>query len=241
LSCLDATELQRLLDGALSPDEERRAASHLDECARCREAVDRVSGVPRVEAWQGATGPAATLGDALEQAINALKAETRILARRPSQDSGEEELFRLICPDEPGRLGQLGDYQVTEILGRGGFGVVLKAFDPALNRFVAIKVLAPQLASNAAARRRFAREAKATAAVSHEHVVAIHGVAEADGRPYLVMEYVPGISLQERIERTGLIELADLLRIGMQAASGLAAAHAQGLVHRDVKPANILL
>src|SRR5207302_10794269 len=82
---------------------------------------------------------------------------------------------------------------------------------------------------------------RAAAAVSHEHVVAIHGVAEADGLPYLVMEYVAGISLQERIDRTGLLELPDVLRIGMQAAAGLAAAHDQGLVHRDVKPANILL
>src|SRR5262249_14506491 len=82
---------------------------------------------------------------------------------------------------------------------------------------------------------------RAAAAVSHEHVVAIYGVDEADGLPYLVMEYVAGISLQERIERTGLLELADVLRIGRQAASGLAAAHAQGLVHRDIKPANILL
>src|SRR5262249_19598589 len=79
------------------------------------------------------------------------------------------------------------------------------------------------------------------AAVSHEHVVAIHSVDETDGLPYLVMEYVAGISLQEGIDRTGLLELADVLRIGMQAARGLAAAHAQGMVHRDVKPANILL
>src|SRR5262249_14506489 len=80
-----------------------------------------------------------------------------ILARRPAPTPEEENLLALLSPNEPGRLGRFGHYQVTEILGRGGFGVVLKAFDPALHRFVAIKVLAPQLASSAAARKRFAR------------------------------------------------------------------------------------
>src|SRR6202007_1088279 len=82
---------------------------------------------------------------------------------------------------------------------------------------------------------------KAAAAVVHEHVVAIHGVDTWKGLPYLVMSFVPGRSLQERIDREGPLQVKEILRIGMQAASGLAAAHAQGLVHRDVKPANILL
>src|SRR5205823_5079493 len=138
-------------------------------------------------------------------------------------------------------LGRLGPYQVHEVLGRGGMGIVLKAFDPALNRLVAVKVLAPHLAANAAARLRFAREGRAAAAIRHEHVVAVHAVDEAGGLPYLVMEYVPGVSLQERLDRTGPLEVEEVLRIGAQAAAGLAAAHAQGLVHRDVKPANILL
>jgi serine/threonine-protein kinase len=127
------------------------------------------------------------------------------------------------------------------LLGRGGMAVVLKAVDPALNRTVAIKVLAAHLASCGAARQRFLREARAAAAVVHEHVVAVHAVDEVGGLPYLVMEYVPGRSLQERLDRQGPLALPEVLRIGMQAAAGLAAAHAQGLVHRDVKPANILL
>jgi hypothetical protein len=154
---------------------------------------------------------------------------------------GDLPLDFLDPSDHPGSRGRLGHYEVVEVIGQGGFGVVFKALDPALNRLVAIKVLAPQLASSVAARKRFAREAKAAAAVSHEHVVAIHAVEEAKGLPYLVMEYVAGVSLQERLDRSGPQELAEVLRIGMQAAQGLAAAHAQGLVHRDVKPANILL
>ena len=120
-------------------------------------------------------------------------------------------------------------------------GVVLKAFDPALNRNVAIKVLSATLATSGAARQRFLREARAAAAVVHTHVVAVFAVVESAGLPFLVMEYVPGRSLQDRLDKQGMLSLPEVLRIGMQTAAGLAAAHAQGLVHRDVKPANILL
>ncbi len=120
-------------------------------------------------------------------------------------------------------------------------GIVLRGLDVKLNRVVAIKVLAPQLAANVMARQRFRREAQAAAAVSHPHVVAIHAVDECNGLPYLVMEYVSGSSLQQKIDGGGALQLAQILRVGMQIASGLAAAHAQGLVHRDIKPANILL
>src|SRR5262249_28357095 len=91
------------------------------------------------------------------------------------------------------------------------------------------------------ARRRFTREAQAAAAVTHEHVVTIHGVEEAHDPPYIVMQYVSGLSLQERLDRDGPLELKEILRIGSQAPRGLAAAHAQGVIHRDIKPANILL
>jgi hypothetical protein len=159
-------------------------------------------------------------------------------------DLGPDDEFSLdfLSPsDRPECLGRLGPYEVSESVGRGGMGVVLKALDPSLNRVVAIKVMTPQLATSGAARRRFAREARAAAAVSHEHVVTIHGVDTAGQLPYLVMQYVPGPSLQERLDRSGPLEVKEILRIGMQTASGLAAAHAQGLIHRDVKPANILL
>src|SRR5262249_42413811 len=92
-------------------------------------------------------------------------------------------------------LGQLDHYEVTEVLGQGATGVVLKAFDPVLKRWVALKVLAPDLARDPVARQRFAREARAAAAVRHPHVVTIHAVAEANGLPFLVLEYVAGGSL----------------------------------------------
>ncbi|HEV3025866.1 MAG TPA: protein kinase, partial [Pirellulales bacterium] len=142
--------------------------------------------------------------------------------------------------DKPGCLGTLGPYEVRELIGRGGMGIVLRALDPKLNRVVAVKLLAPELASQAAARRRFLREAQAAAAVSHPHVVTIHAVND-ERLPYLVMECVDGRSLQQKIDQAAPLKLNEILRIGTQVAEGLAAAHKQGLVHRDVKPANILL
>jgi tetratricopeptide (TPR) repeat protein len=142
---------------------------------------------------------------------------------------------------DPQSLGRLGPYEVLGLVGRGGMGIVMKAFDPALKRIVAVKALSPALAFDAVARRRFIREAQAAAAVCHDHVVNIHAV-DASGRlPFLVMQYIPGPSLQQKLDRDGPLGVKEVLRIGMQVASGLAAAHAQGLIHRDIKPSNILL
>lgn len=153
-----------------------------------------------------------------------------------------ETLFDFLQPcDVPGRLGKLGPYEVIELIGRGGMGVVFRAHDPKLNRVVAVKVLAPEFAANPTARKRFLREARAAAAVSHTHVVTIHAVEDDDITPYLVMEFVDGQTLQDKIKRDGTLQLQEILRIGSQIAAGLAAAHGQGLVHRDVKPGNILL
>ncbi len=143
--------------------------------------------------------------------------------------------------DDPESLGRIGGYEVIGVVGAGGMGVVLKAHDRSLDRIVAIKVMAPHLASSGSARKRFAREAKAAAAVLHPNVIAIHSVASDDANPYLVMPFVRGASLQKRIDSQGPLPLKDTLRIASQIAAGLAAAHEQGLVHRDIKPANILL
>jgi WD40 repeat protein/serine/threonine protein kinase len=153
----------------------------------------------------------------------------------------DQSLAFLGPPREPGALGRLDHYEVLEVVGWGGTGVVLKARDTKLQRIVAIKVLAPQLAASAAARSRFVGEAQAAAAVRDDHVVAIHAVGDECPAPYLVMEFVSGVTLQDRLRQAGALELKEILRVGAQVAKGLQAAHAQGLVHRDVKPANVLL
>ena len=136
---------------------------------------------------------------------------------------------------------QLGEYELREELGRGAMGVVFKAYEPSLERFVAVKMLLPELATDATARQRFAREARTAAAIQHENIVAVYAVREAAGLPYLAMEFVNGIGLDRYVARDGPPPTPVVVRIASQIASGLGAAHAKAIVHRDIKPANILL
>ena len=159
-----------------------------------------------------------------------------------SSSGAAAEVLDFLAPSQkPDSLGRVGHYEILQVVGHGGMGVVFKAFDEKLRRVVAIKVMAPELATSGTARKRFTREAQAAAAVNHEHVVAIHAVEEGDRLPFLVMQFIDGVSLQNKLDREGPPGLKEILRIGLQIAEGLAAAHRQGLVHRDVKPANILL
>ncbi len=242
--CPDHSHLRDHLEGCLPEGEQARLIAHLDHCETCRLALERLAAgdgalidvARQVGQEAPATAPGLTgLGKARGREDTDRNPRTHPAAEEPLA------LDFLDPPDQAGHLGRLGAHQVLEVRGRGGMGVVLKAFEPALHRVVAIKVLAPVLAASATARQRFVREAQAAAAVRDEHVVAIHAVGEARGLPYLVMEYVDGPSLQERLDRDGALPVVEVLRIGAQVAQGLAAAHALGLVHRDVKPANILL
>lgn len=219
--------LESALVGELPPEREELLHRHLAECEACSAALEQLAGG---EAWRQEL--AATLtGDELDDALSA----------RDEWSGADFTVEHLEPADEPGVLGRLGGYDVLEIIGRGGMGVVLKGFDPELKRCVAIKVLSPHLAASSLARKRFAREAQAAAAVVHPNVLAIHQVQPAGRLPFLVMPLVAGESLAQRLTAEGRLELKETLRIGMQAAAGLSAAHEQGLVHRDVKPANILL
>ena len=146
----------------------------------------------------------------------------------------------LAPPRRPDSLGRIGHYEVLEVLGQGGFGIVYRAFDEVLQRVVAVKVLAPSMAATSPARKRFLREARSSAQIQHENVVHIYAVEEQP-LPFLVMEFIPGETLQQRLDRTGPLDVPEVLRIGRQIAEGLAAAHAKGLIHRDIKPANILI
>jgi serine/threonine protein kinase len=165
--------------------------------------------------------------------------ETGTLGDRPD-DNPDDALGFLAPPGRPDSLGRLGHYEVLEVLGRGGFGVVFRAFDEVLQRVVAVKVLAPSMAATSPARKRFLREARSAAQVHHENVVQIHATEESP-LPYLVMEFIPGETLQDRLDRAGPLEVPEVLRVGRQVAEGLAAAHAVGLIHRDIKPSNILI
>ena len=168
------------------------------------------------------------------------ESEVTITTQGTGGQSDPIDLSFLEPSDLPDSLGKLGHYEIRELIGRGGCGIVFKAFDTKLERIVAIKVMYPELAMTSPARKRFLREARATAAIRHKNVVSIYAVEEQP-LPYLVMEFIDGPTLQQKINAIGPLELIDVLEIGQQAAAGLAAAHAKGLIHRDIKPANILL
>lgn len=239
----DAKQLSSFLDGRLSGREETSLAEHLNGCGICRSALERLAADQ--ETWQEASRVfgrqyqhCLSLSDVADADTDLYEVES--LAARTSTQT--RSVINMLAPtDHPNMLGRLGPYEIAGVIGAGGMGVVFKAFDVSLDRTVAIKVMAPLLASNGAARKRFAREAKAAAAVLHVNVIAIHGVSTDQSLPFLVMAYNRGASLQKRIDANGPLPLQDTLRIAEQIASGLAAAHAQGLVHRDIKPANVLL
>lgn len=171
--------------------------------------------------------------------------------QKPAVAAEPTPIGQYLAPCElPGTLGRLGPYEILEEIGRGGMGVVFRAHDPKLQRIVAVKALAPELARLPSARQRFLREARAAAAISHPHVVtifAVEGTEEASlgtertTLPFLVMECIVGQTLHDKIKRVGALRLEEIIRISRQMAEGLAAAHKRGLIHRDIKPANILL
>src|SRR5689334_17259534 len=134
-----------------------------------------------------------------------------------------------------------GEYSLQRELGRGGMGIVYLARDVQLDRDVAIKVLPAHLARTAESRARFVREARTAAGLSHPHIVPIHRVGESAGFVYFVMSYVEGETLGERLRRDGPLAPADATRVLREVAWALAYAHGRGIVHRDVKPDNILI
>lgn len=240
VSC-DPAAIDALLSEQLADEHREAIESHLSDCPVCRGRLEELAAEPKV--WAETREFLSSSDDLPGGAESSILVGTGLGAWR---DEGElprpEVIAGYLGPtDDPQMLGRFGGYEIAGIIGCGGMGIVLKGLDVPLNRYVAIKVLSPHLATSAAARLRFAREARAAAAVVHEHVIAIHAVSEASGLPFLVMPYVRGQSLQKRLDRVGRMSTTEILRIARQVALGLAAAHAQGLVHRDITLANILL
>ncbi len=236
VSLCNDRQILAMLQDELDVQQTNAVAEHVANCRQCQIRCEELAASPAE--WR-------LVVDALNSPVDSANFRP---ARSPNDGSltpcyWEESIAKQLLdpPSHPEMLGRLSRYEIERVIGVGGMGVVFKAYDSELGRPVAIKVLAPFLAGNATAVQRFAREARAAAAVVDQHVVPIHNVEINQTSPFLVMHYVAGESLQERIDRVGQLDLAEILRIGMQVASGLAAAHQQGLVHRDIKPSNILL
>ena len=228
---------------------------HLDSCEACQQ---RITESAAGEGWWAKTATRLLTIDEIEipaqiesrlsvsssvfvPSFETDRKHNKITSLGSSQESAPDWQRILDPPSHPEMLGRIDQFEIESKIGQGGMGIVLKGFDRDLNRAVAIKVLAPHLASNGTSRKRFAREARAAAAVVHQNVVPIYAVNASDTRPYIVMQLVSGHSLQSLIEENGPLDVREIVRIAIQVADGLAEAHQQGLIHRDIKPANILI
>lgn len=169
------------------------------------------------------------LAEAIPSAVQELQGR-----EAPKEDTGDDPL------DLEG--DQIGRYAVETHLGGGGMGVVYRARDTQLDRPVALKFLPPSLAVHSEADERFVREAKATAALDHSHIATIYEIGETEaGQRFIAMAYYDGETLKEKLDREGLLPLEEALEYAIQIAEGLARAHEAGIIHRDVKPANIMV
>lgn len=241
--CLQDEQLHSILHEELHAEILQTCDQHLSECPSCRarlESLTDVESLSRVMTWQ----KPGSQSSHLQQAIEHLQKEIMGSGETPSSPSclvlaPHAIPFMKPC-EQPGFLGRLGEIFIRRVLGRGGMGIVVEGFDPVLQRTVAVKVLSPHLLNRPEAKERFLREAQAAAALLHENVVAIHGIQESEGLPFLVLQYVDGETLSDRLQRENLLSFEAIVKLGLQIARGLAAAHACGLVHCDIKPGNIL-
>jgi serine/threonine protein kinase len=241
--CPGERDLQAFERGELDAPAAAAVRAHVDDCVGCQETLAEIR--RRAGCQETLAEICRCLG--LEEPITREAERAAQASDQPTQTDvrrlgleGAPGLRVLARSADPRAIGRIAAYEIYSVLGRGGMGIVLDAFDTALHRRVAIKVLSPQLATSQTAHRRFMREARAAAGINHVNVVTVHAVDEQAGMPYLVMEYVAGRTLRERI-RLGPLDLVTVLRIGAQIAAGLAAAHEHGVIHRDIKPANVLL
>ncbi|MCE9608322.1 MAG: protein kinase [Planctomycetia bacterium] len=257
-ACPPADLLRLAAETSLAGAELETILVHLERCGICTEAFRTLSGK---DAWSEtlrnvpALSPASLeeaeavarlidvlrrVGPGEDQSLRrALSAESTTVAKASSVTTRSSDYSFLSPPTSTDELGRLGSYRVLRELGRGGMGIVFEAEDPALHRRVALKVMQPSQAADAAAKQRFLVEARATAAIEHEHIVIIHQVGEEAGLPYLTMQLLRGESLAARLEKGAALPVGEALRVALETAQGLAAAHARGLIHRDIKPANI--
>lgn len=251
--CPDDSLLHQLASGTISPEMEGRLSTHLDCCSQCQSRLEQAAmGGQDLEVVASHLKGSEQLTESLKRVISnyhpTAAADLPDSSRRKAASSRLEHL--LMANSDPVRQSErertigpgerLGEYVIMKEIGRGGMGVVWKAWDPDRDRFVAIKVLECRITEDETARRRFLREARVVSQVNHRNVVAVFE-AELSPVPYLVMEFVDGPSLRSHLLKKGSLELTQVLRIGVHIACGLAALHEKGVVHRDIKPANIVL
>ncbi len=267
VQCPKESVLVEYAQGTLDPQQAEHVKSHLDGCEPCTDALEWIQShrIPATGDESAIGSGASSLGRSAARSVERDGPSTASavfpdpsMTRELDQEGPESHDYKLSDvtasehrarfdfsilgpPSNPESLGRLRNYEVLGVVGHGGMGLVFKAFDEQLRRTVAIKMPTRELAANPTARRRFIREARAAAAVNHPNVVIIHAVEEQENSPFLVMEFISGKSLRERLHDKDRLEPLEVIRLAAQIAAGLAAAHAQGVIHRDIKPGNVML
>jgi WD40 repeat protein/serine/threonine protein kinase len=258
-NCPDRRSLELLLLGKISGELGLQLETHLLNCAACAaisETLNQSDDVTEairlrrrfagdeevlalvIERGKQLHGEIKKLGQNTAVFVDQSIEERELPAGKPF-DPNEISIFA--PPEQSDEIGRLGEYRVLEVLGSGGMGIVFRAEDTKLNRQVALKVMRPDLAETIKAKKRFLNEARAIAAIEHDHIVSIYQVGEESEVPFIAMQYLHGESLQSRLNREEKLASLDVVRIGREIADGLAAAHERGLIHRDIKPSNIWL
>jgi serine/threonine protein kinase len=232
--CPEVGVLEQFLLGQIPEADAGSLAEHLTHCENCMHSAISLSSADAVasaiQSWSGSSRRSSPAGTTPEESSSSSRPRITL----------DDDNF-LLPPQEPDELGRLGPYRILKVLGEGGMGVVYHAEDPQLGRAIALKVMKPSAAAADAARKRFLREARATAALEHDYIVTIYQVGQDRGIPFLTMQLLQGETLDERLRAKRRLPLAEALRIGRQVAEGLTAAHDRGLMHRDIKPSNIWL
>ncbi len=252
-ACFDDETLLQVLAGTAAPDELQQIDEHLLECQACLARVNTLCSLdPLFPLLQNAGAQVSVVETKLAALLVALRDRSLQSTDDLSEHRTQSEsctapqdlqvfLDRLAEPAAPGELGRLGPFRLLKLLGAGGMGMVFAAEDSGLSRPVALKTLRPELFADRPSVERFLAEARAVARVKNPYVVIIHQVGEIDGIPFFIQELLEGESLETRCRRMPALSAGEIVRIGRELSEGLAAAHGQGLLHRDIKPGNIWL
>lgn len=228
-NCLREDQLRRLMDDAMNQEDSATTIDHLSHCGACADQLERMTAAD--EFWRSSA-----------RSLRSDSFDCDFIEDTDSPASVSPVLMSLLGPTEdPQSLGRVGRFEVLGVVGSGGMGTVLKARDVDIERVVALKLPAAHLLESPSALERIEREARSAATIRHPGVIAIYQVERWRNIPYLVMPYHTGPSLRARISKDGPLDLLESIRIARQTAEALAAAHDHGVVHRDVKPGNILL
>ena len=253
-ACPNRDQLQGLLLGELSEAESVRVSEHLEQCLECQSHTQAVAaGDTLIKLVREAGGqPVSAMPPAVERVIAKLRDRSAVSDLTMVEETASivtslpngvpTDLLVGVSPSQgPDELGRLGDFRLLRLLGHGGMGAVFLAEDVRLQRQVALKLLRGKVASHQDGKERFLREARAAANVTHENVVTIYQVGDEQGVLFLAQEFLLGETLDDRLKREGRLPILEAVTIAEQIAMGLAAAHERGLIHRDVKPANVFL